>query len=365
MKLCVLCVSFVTLIVSFVMFLFRKQILLMLYPDAEAGIMNESIRYFTVSILSYPFMALYYTTAACFRAIRKSNITLYGSFLMSAVNLIAKYLFIFLLKLEVVGAALSAIAAFGLVGFVLLIMLHNKKNEAYIDNIFKPAYNGSMVKRIFTIGIPNGIENGLFQLGGLILQGLVVSLGTVATTANALTYNLVFLMASLHNAFVLGIMPFVSQCIGAGKQDEAIFYTKHILKLNYLCVAINYILILPIIKPLANAFGVSPEATEIAVHLMHVYSFFSVLLYPVSFTLTNALRGTGDTKFTMVVSVVSMFIFRIGCAYLLAYKFGFGAESMWYAMIGDWVIRAIFFIARFKGGKWKKLKLYKLKEDKK
>ena len=236
-------------------------------------------------------------------------------------------------------------------------MLHSQHNEIYIDNIFKFQWDGRMSKRIFSIGVPNGIENGMFQLGALILQQLVVSLGTTAILANSLGHNLICLMYSMSNTFTLAMSPFVGQCIGAGKSDEAVFYTKYILKLEYIFLLINFVLIMPFIRPVALVFHISPEATEIGVFIMITYAISSITLHPLSFALANAWRSVGDVKFTMSVSIVSMFAFRIGFAYLLVHVFHIGVEAIWYAMYADWVIRGSVFVIRFKRGKWKNIKV--------
>ena len=72
-----------------------------------------------------------------------------------------------------------------------------------------------------------------------------------------------------------------------------------------------------------------------------------------SFVLPNALRAANDVKFTMVVSVLSMAVWRLGFSYLLCVKMGWGAVGVWIAMVIDWVCRVICFVARMKSGAWK------------
>lgn len=83
----------------------------------------------------------------------------------------------------------------------------------------------------------------------------------------------------------------------------------------------------------------------------------AIIFWPASFTLPNALRAAGDAKFTMVVSMLSMWIFRIGFSFLLGQALNMGVEGVWWAMIIDWVARVTCFVLRFKGTRWQEKRL--------
>ena len=114
---------------------------------------------------------------------------------------------------------------------------------------------------------------------------------------------------------------------------------------------------MPLVRPLSEIFGFSKVATEEGIRILYLYGIFVIIAYPLSFALPNALRGAGDTKFTMLVSVTTMFVFRIGIAYFFVLKMHFGVIGIWYAMVLDWFVRSTCFIYRFKSGKWKTIKV--------
>ncbi len=344
----------ITILMSAVLMLFRNQILGSLFGTVEASVTENSLIYFTVAICYYPFMSLYNTCSAAFRAMRESKIPLIGSVAMMGINLLLKYIFIFKYDMGVFGAGLSLLFAYALTGFVLLVMLCSKHRVAFIERLFHLDFNFGMIKRIFKIGIPNGIENGLFQLGALILQVLVATMGTVAINANHLGHSLTPLMYTASSAFSLGVLTFVGQCMGAGNPDEAAFYTKHILKLQHTVLVILAAILIPSIPLLVSIFGMSEEISTTTEAILYLYFISSLFVYPSSFTLANALRGTGDARFTMIASICTMFLFRIGFAYVLAYAFNLGVMSIWIAMVMDWAIRTIIYQIRFRRGKWKK-----------
>ena len=350
-------VTGIGLAVMLVMVLFKNQILNLLYSSAEPEVIKLSSVYFSLTAFSYPFCALYYSCTNAFRVMGESKIPFVSTFLMMIINLALKYIFIFKMNMGVMGAGLSTLLAFAISGIILVIMLTSPYNKVVLEGIFKFDFNKDISKRILKISVPNGIEQGMFQLGALLIAGLVSSLGTSAIAADQIARNLAAFMHSGASGFVAAMMMIVGQCLGAKDVDEAKMYTKHILKLDYIYTFINGIIFLFVLKALISVFEVSDVTKNTAFYIMVVYSIGSMLFYPLSFALHAALRAAGDTKFVMVVSSASMFLFRIGAAYIFVYAFKLGILGTWFAMVSDWVIRMIIFIVRYRNGKWQKHKV--------
>ena len=127
--------------------------------------------------------------------------------------------------------------------------------------------------------------------------------------------------------------------------------------MNHLFVAAMAIVFIPLTKPLVSIFGVSAESEASAIQILVIYTLGSVLFYPSAFATPSALRGAGDTRFVMVVSASSMFVFRVGLAYLLVHVFDIGVIAIWIVMVCDWVVRSIIFELRFRHGKWRRKKV--------
>lgn len=341
------------LLLCIVMTVFKGMLIRLLFGNAEAEVIAVSDSYFAINAFSYPFLALYYACSASFRAMGESRIPFYGSVVMMLMNLVLKYIFIFKLDMGVKGAALSTLIAMVVVGFVLLAMMKNHKNKVKLEGLLKLDFDVKIASKILKISVPNGIEQAMFQLGVLAIAGLVSGLGEAAIAADSIARNIASLISSLGIAFNAVMMIIIGQCMGAGEPDEAEKYTKHILKLDYFMTFINAVLLMVFLNPLTSIFNVSPEAKTSAFWIMVTYILGTALFYPMSFAVASALRGTGDTKFVMVVSITSMFLIRIGAAYIYVYAFGCGVLGIWFAMISDWVIRSIVFIIRFKKEKWK------------
>lgn len=339
-------------IIMLMMIFLKKQFITLFFGGAEADVLAVSLKYFSVTAISYPFVALYYTCTALFRVMGHTKLPFFSSIVMMGINLGFKYIFIFTMDMGVTGAALSTLLAMAIVGFSLLFMLTLKRTRVRLTNVLNPEFDIKMAKRVLRISVPNGVEQAMFQLGALMLAGLVSGLGEEAINADQVARNLCA-GVQIGTAFNVLMITVVGQCLGANDVDEAIRYKKHILKLDYLLSVIICVFYIMIIKPMISIFNISPQAETWAFQILLLYVIGTATFYPRSFATPSALRGAGDTKFVMIVSIASMFLFRIGCAYFAVYVLDIGVLGIWVAMVSDWVIRTIAFEIRFKSGKWK------------
>ncbi len=345
------------LFIMLAMVIFKNGVLNLLFGGAEKEVLQFSSKYFTVTAFSYPFVALYYVCSATFRAMGESRLPFYSSIAMMVLNLVLKYIFIFHMNLGVIGAALSTLVAMAVVGIVLIVMLYSHHNKVSLSGLFRFDFDGKMAGRILSVSVPNGIEQGMFQLGALLIAGLVSGLGAASIAADHYARTISPLVHCIGGAFNAVTIVIIGQCMGAGKPDEATFYVKHLLKIDYIITTTVAVLFMIFLKPLIALFGGSAEAQNLAIQIMILYSICSCFLYPTSFALASALRGAGDTKFVMIVATLSMFLFRIGAAYIFVYVFKMGVIGTWVAMVSDWVIRSAVFLIRYKHGKWKQNKV--------
>ena len=160
----------------------------------------------------------------------------------------------------------------------------------------------------------------------------------------------------------------VGRCIGAGDLDQAKYYSRKILFINYLVLWGVILLTLIFLFPLLAAYGLSGESAETARYLILLHSAFAALIWPIGFMLPSAFRAAGDVKLPMIVSTSSMWIMRVMLAYFFALPsvsiFGvftvmgldMGIMGVWLAMFSDWVVRVGIYIWRYFGGTWLKAK---------
>lgn len=337
--------------------LFRGQILRLLFGAVEADVMKNAMIYFLISAFSFPFLAVFNACAATYRSMGNSKISMQVSVGMNIFNAIGNAILIFGLRMGTAGAALSTLAARVLGAAVMMALIKNPKNDVYVvfRNLF--GWERDMVRRILNIAVPNGVENGLFQLGRVLVVSIISRFGTAQIAANAVANNLDSMGCIAGQAMNLAMITVVGQCMGAGEKKQAVWYTKKLWKFTYEITALVNGVILLTLPLILNIYSLSPQARHFSFLLVWIHDGCAILLWPTSFTMPNALRASGDVKFTMIVSVASMFIFRIGFSIILGIHFGLGAVGVWIAMVFDWICRVIFYTGRFLSKKWLNFKV--------
>ena len=330
----------------------RNPILDLIFGKIEPEVMDNCRVYFFWSALSYPFLAVYNAGAALYRSMGNSKVSMLTSTLMNAINIAGNALLIFGFHMGVAGAAIASLFA-RMVGAVLITcLLRFNPHVIQLEAVFKLDFQPEMIKNILKFGVPTGLENGMFQIGRLMTQGLVATFGLTATTANAIGMSLSAFPQIPGTAIGLAMVTVVGQCIGARRQEEAKRYTLKLTGLAYLAMGALNLVMLALLPVVIGIYNPSPATAALARELMLYCIACTILLWPASFVLPNGLRAAGDVRFTMTVSIVSMWAFRIGFSYLLAKGLQMGVLGVWIAMTIDWAFRILCFAIRFFRGKW-------------
>lgn len=334
----------------------RNFILRGLFGNVDDEVMRNCQIYLFYSALSYPFIAVYNAGAALFRAMGNSKVSMFASLLMNVINISGNALLIFKFKMGVAGAAIPSLISRMVAAIFILWLLKNKQAVLEIGKLHKLEFNPTMVKNILRIGVPNGLENGMFQIGKILVQGLIASFGTVSIAANAVSNSVASISLIPGTAIGLALVTVVGQCVGAGNYEEAKKYILKLTALTYVAIWAVDITIALLVHPAVGFFNLQPETASIAVKIILAHCAVSVVLWPASFTLPNGLRASNDVRFTMLTSLISMWVFRIGFSYILGRYCGMGVFGTWVAMFIDWAVRSACFIIRLVSGKWKEKK---------
>lgn len=344
-----LAVGGLSLALMAVTLLFNQPLLRLIYGAIDQEVMSNARIYFYLSSLSYPFLAFYNSAAALFRAVGNSRVSMQISLVANLINIAGNALLIYVFQMGVAGAGLSTLFSRILSAVIILVLL---RRQSHLPVEFRLRMDKNMLRQILYIGVPNGLENSIFQLGKLLLSSLTASFGTVAIAANAVASTICGLETIPANAIGIAMITVVGQCIGARELGQARRYMGKLLKTAYLWLLVLNLAIIPLLNPISGMFHLSGETSSLAVKLMLYHSICCMIIHPLSFCLTNGLRAANDVRFTMTVSICSMWICRIVLAYILSLYFGLGLMGIWIAMTIDWLVRAIFFSTRVLSGKW-------------
>lgn len=345
-------VTLISLVVMAVMYLGRGFILNVLFGAIEADVAAYSNTYMLIVFASIPFIAVYNCGAALFRSMGNSKVTMLTSLIMNGINVAGNALLIYGFHMGVEGAAIPTLVSRAVAAVIIISLLRNQTLVIRISRPFRYKYNKDMVKNILRIGVPNGVENSMFQLGKILLLSVVAGFGTASITANAIG-NTVSAFGILPGAAIgLGLITVVSQCVGAGDYDQVRYYTKKLLMYAYISMIVLNVSIVFATPSIVKIFHLSQETAAMAGKVIIFHSVCACFIWPLSFTLPNTLRASDDARYTMAAGVFSMWTMRIGFGFVLARYAGFGMFGVWVAMVIDWVIRTSFFMVRYNGHKW-------------
>ena len=336
-------------------YLGQNVILYHVFGKIEPEVMKDSRTYLLIVLASIPMIAMYNAGAAIFRAMGNSNIAMKTSLLMNSINVFGNALLIFGFHRGVEGVAIPTVVSRGVACVVILILLNNQEHELHILHPYPFKIKWDVLKKILYIGIPNGLENSMFQLGKIAVLSLVSGLGTASLAANAVGNNIANFAILPGMSFGFALLTVCAQCVGAGDFEQVKYYTKHMMRVEYLCLIASNLIVILALPFILSVYNLSDEAARYANDIILYHAACVVTIWPLSFTLPNTLRAAADVKITMVLSIISMWVFRFGFSYLLTMVFHMGIFGVWVAMTIDWLVRGIFFVCRYKSGRWQKI----------
>lgn len=333
---------------------FGKDIILnQVFGHITAEVKGHADIYLLIVTASIPFIALYNGGAAIFRAMGNSQVSMRVSLLMNAINVTGNAILVFGLRIGTAGVAIPTLISRMVAAIVITVLLCNQTRILHIERTLKFRFDGRMIRKILAIGVPNGLENSMFQLGKILVLSLVSTFGTYAIAANAVSNAIALFQILPGMAISLAITTVISQCVGANDYEQVHYYLKKLLVIIYVAMAGTVALIFLALPLILKAYNLSDQTAAAATNIIHFHGISAMIIWPLSFALPAAYRAAGDAKACMYTSIVSMWIFRIGFSYLVGKYMGLGVFGVWVAMVIDWVVRAICFVIRYFNGKWK------------
>ena len=346
-----------SLLIGVLVLVGNKGMLCLLFGKVEDSVMEACVTYLKISAYSYPALAIYNSGAAVYRSLGKTNVTMYVSVLSNVINVVGNVIGVFVLNAGVAGVAWPSLIARTFSAVVITVLCFRKKNDVvYItDWIFK--WDKECLKRILNVAIPNGVENGIFQLVKVALSSIVALFGTYQIAANGVAQSIWSLAALAGVAMGPAFITVIGQCMGNRDTEAADYYFTKLTKVTLL-LSSGWNLLILIFTPLFLRFyALEPQTKRLVIWLVFIHNIFNAVAFPFSGALSNGLRAAGDVKFTMYISVLSTIAGRLFLSYLLGIVFNMGVIGIAVAMVIDWVIRAGIFIWRQKSGKWKEFRV--------
>ena len=348
----VLAVLAIALIITGLLYALKRVLLPLVFGDIDDEVMAYCNTYYMITVASIPFIAIYNAGSALFRSSGNSRISMIICFFMNVINIPGNYILLHVLHMGVSGVAIPTLTARIFAAVTIYLFLKNPRLKVHIGRgpLVRPDFQ--LIRNILTIGIPNAVENSMFQLGKLILLSFISTLGTVSIAANAVGNTVAGLAILPGMAVGMGVVSVISQCVGAGDYDQVRYYTKKLILWAYIAMGVTNGLGILLLPWIMQVYGLSDATSDLATKVLLLNFICSIAIWPLSFTFPNVLRAAGDVMYTMIVGVGSMWLFRIMAAYLLAGHLQLGLMGIWMAMILDWIVRSICFLIRYGKGRW-------------
>lgn len=345
-------ITAISVAVSLICLVFQKPLLSLIFGSVEAEVMRASETYFFYTALSFPFIAAYDSAASIFRAQDNTRGPMLISMISNVMNIAGNAVMIWGFHMGVAGAALSTLISRIFCAVVVLIQLRKDRQEIVVRDYIRIRPNWSMIKRILGIGIPSGVENSMFQLGKLAIQSTVSTLGTAAIAAQAMTNILENLNGIAAIGVGVGLMTIVGQCLGAGRQDEAVYYIKKLCVIAEIVIIVSCLTVYALARPVTILGGMEKSSAAMCIHMITWITIVKPLVWTMAFVPGYGLRAAGDVKFSMITSCCTMWACRFCLCVFLIRVLGFGPMGVWIGMFADWTVRGIIFTWRFHSRRW-------------
>ncbi len=353
----VMITTLISVVLMVVAIVFRRELLTLLFGRVENEVMQACLTYLIISAFSFPALAIYNSCAGLFRSMSKTKTIMYVSIIMNVINVVGNFIGIFVLHAGVAGGAYPSLISRVIAAVILLMISLNKNNTIYvrIKDIFK--WSQEMIRRILKIAIPNGIENGLFQLSKVALSSIVAMFGTSQIAANGVAQSFWSMAALFCLAMGPAFITVIGQCMGAGDIEAADYYMKKLLRITYvggIIWNVAFFIVTPLILQL---YSLSSDTIYMIIILCLIHNVFNALLCPIASSLSNGLRACGDVKYTMYTSIFSTVVCRVILSVIFGIWMNLGVIGIALAMVGDWAIKSAFIAKRYYQGKWKQFKV--------
>lgn len=337
--------------ITVLVYLLKGFILNVVFGDIEPDVAAYCNTYFMIVEGSTPFLAIYSAGAALFRVMGNASISMKVSLVMNTVNVVGNGILVFGLHRGVEGVAIPTFVSRVVAAVLMVVLLRNPKLPLHLEH-FQFHHEKVMIKNILLFGVPNGVENSMFQLGKILLLSVVSALGTASVAANAICNTICNFQILPGQAIGLGMVTVVARCVGAGDYDRARYYTRKLMRYTYIFMFLSCLLVLFLMPFILDLYNASDEASGYAMRIIQTHTVTAILIWPLAFTLPNALRAAGDTRFTMLTSSVSMWLFRVMLGVAMVRWMDLGVVGIWYAMFVDWAVRMVIFVIRYRGHRW-------------
>ncbi|GGA44183.1 MATE family efflux transporter [Paenibacillus physcomitrellae] len=350
-------VAVLSLGIGVLLSVFHMPALNLLFGSAAPDVFDNARIYLIGSSVSYLGIGIVEAVCGALRGIGRSRASLFLSLIMNLSYVVLNIVFINFMHMGVTGLSVAMNVSRYLAAACAILYLVRVDTNLQLRIMDMIRINWAMFKKIMFIGLPFAAEQMFFNGGKILTQIFIVGLGTNAIATNAICGTLANVVQIPANALSLTVITVVGQCIGSKNIDDARKFTKSFVWLSSLSFVLTGAIVMSLFHPLVSMFHPPQEIVHDIFIIMLINSLIQIPLWSISFIAPSALRAAGDSKYTSIVSMLSMWLFRVVLGYILGVVSPLGILGVWLAMELEWGIRGFIFMRRFAGNKWYQHKL--------
>ena len=326
---------------------------------AEPEVLGQGVTYMRIASSIFALSAVMFVGNACLRGAGDTRTTMMVMAVVNLLNIAVAWTAINgplgLPKLGVAGSALGAVVGRGVGGLLVVGILLTGRSGLRLD-LRGWRLDLKIIKRMLRVGLPTGVERVFMRFGQMVFMRAVAGLGTVAVAAHAVALRAESLSFMPGFGFAVAATTLVGQGLGARdpRRAERSGYLTFQMAASLMTVMGLIFILFP--QTLIGLFTNDLEVIQMAVIPLRIVGFIQPLL-AAAMVFPGGLRGAGDTRFPMYITIATIWAIRVPAAIFLGLTLGMGLSGAWLGMATDLATRGIVFFLRFRGGRWKLMKV--------
>ncbi len=328
-------------------------------PDA----MVHGIRYLQWSMPGLPFMLSTLIMTGSLRGAGDTRTPMLVNVAANLMNVVLNWILIWgnlgMPRMEEAGAALATSLSRVFSFFALLYFMSRQTSIIHLRwEGFKESLHldFDLIKRILTVGLPAAMERLVMSAAGLAYTRAVSSLGTVVYAAHAISLNAETFSFTPSFGFQMAASTMVGQNLGAKQPEAAKMSAWECWKMAALTMGSIGVLFALFPISFMRIFTDDVRVFPFAYTTMRIMAFIQIP-ESIGFVMGGALRGAGDTRSVLYVTIAGAFVVRAGLAHFLIHSVGMGLTGAWVAMAADWIVRATLLMYRWRSDRWQAIKV--------
>ena len=332
-----------------------------------AGAIDESVIrdgtvYMQIRMLGFVAVSLTATITAALRGAGDARTAMIYNTVANLLNVFLNWVLIYgnlgMPELKVAGAAWATIAGQYVAFVMAMVAVMRKHSKKYVRLDFRKGFrpDKGILQGFWQIGYPSTMEMLVMRLGVIVYARTVAGLGEDGLATHQICMNIMALSFMMGQAFANSSTSLVGQSLGKNRSDMAKQYGNYSVYLGIFAALFLTALFYFFGGEIVSMYNKKPAVVETGAVIMRFVAFIQPFQC-MQFVESGALRGAGDTRSTMIVTIISILLFRMALALLLVNVFDMGLYGAWIALIADQMLRTVLIGIRYHSNKWMLFKI--------